>query len=412
MVWLVCCGKERKRNQLLVIWGDKRSWNWCKNGKLYRSKIKNIITCRQSGRCARMKGRNLTSRHPGKTPSDHASLGSAQTGGQRSVLTVSLHFIKMTKGLFLSGEAALTSASRKATFSSSSVITRSLSWITIREFWSCRWANMQSNSEWIPLQYAARIQVFAFQRRHVALTCSIMCLTFLCWLFSMSSRWWIFSFRTDTSFSSRLALKVHTEIYNTRTFSVAPCADGSSLTSLPSLALPPSSCADCSVPPRGCGWSPAGWRSPAPSLPAASAALVCADLSSRCLLPQSSTCPAARSGAPSVCSLRSVRRGHGGCFTAVFQWCRPHSFHLDEDVTCSLSFSSWCFFSASWSCAYKRLLTSLRLARSASSSTSWRRKSWGISAGGHVSLFSCRRTWSDDDVMCCVSERVCRLASL
>lgn len=58
-----------------------------KMDKFYRSKIKNIITCRQSGRCALKKGRNLTSHLPENTPSDHASLGSAQAGGQRSVLT-------------------------------------------------------------------------------------------------------------------------------------------------------------------------------------------------------------------------------------------------------------------------------------------------------------------------------------
>lgn len=38
-------------------------------------------------------------------------------------------------------------------------------------------------------------------------TCSIMRRIFLCWLFSMSSRWWIFSFRTDTSFSSSAHLQ-------------------------------------------------------------------------------------------------------------------------------------------------------------------------------------------------------------
>lgn len=50
--------------------------------------------------------------------------------------------------------------------------------------------------------------VFALQSlAHVRLTCSIMCLTFLCWHFSMSSRWWIFSLRIATSFSNCSALK-------------------------------------------------------------------------------------------------------------------------------------------------------------------------------------------------------------
>ncbi len=55
---------------------------------------------------------------------------------------------------------------------------------------------------------------------HVRLTCSIMCLTFLCWLFSMSSRWWIFSLRIATSFSNCSALQVHKESYHT-----LPCFD-------------------------------------------------------------------------------------------------------------------------------------------------------------------------------------------
>lgn len=33
-------------------------------------------------------------------------------------------------------------------------------------------------------------------------TCSIICRSFLCWLLSMSSKWWIFSFRIAFSFSS------------------------------------------------------------------------------------------------------------------------------------------------------------------------------------------------------------------
>lgn len=41
-------------------------------------------------------------------------------------------------------------------------------------------------------------------------TCSIMWRTFLCWLINMSSRWWIFSFRTATSFSSSAHLKADT----------------------------------------------------------------------------------------------------------------------------------------------------------------------------------------------------------
>lgn len=86
----------------------------------------------------------------------------------------------------------------------------------MREFWSYRRANTQSNSEWLLHKYEHRDNVFAIQSlTHVRLTCSIMCLTFLCWLFSMSSRWWIFSLRIATSFSSCSALKVHTESYNT-----------------------------------------------------------------------------------------------------------------------------------------------------------------------------------------------------
>lgn len=57
--------------------------------------------------------------------------------------------------------------------------------------------------------YVFALKIFTHER----LTCSIMCLTFLCWLFSMSSRWWIFSLRIATSFSNCSALKVHTENY-------------------------------------------------------------------------------------------------------------------------------------------------------------------------------------------------------
>lgn len=69
------------------------------------------------------------------------------------------------------------------------------------------------NTEQILHKYERWDNVFALQSlTHVRLTCSIMCLTFLCWLFSMSSRWWIFSLRIATSFSNCSALKVQTEL--------------------------------------------------------------------------------------------------------------------------------------------------------------------------------------------------------
>lgn len=46
------------------------------------------VTCRRSGGCALWKGRNLTFVLPGSTPSGHASLGSAHTGGHASVYQV------------------------------------------------------------------------------------------------------------------------------------------------------------------------------------------------------------------------------------------------------------------------------------------------------------------------------------
>lgn len=279
-----------------------------------------------------MKGRSLTSHLPGNTPYDHASLGSAHTGGQRSALTVfqlplrarsfllplqplifssKLHKISTWNNFCIITPKHLTSASRKATFSSSSLITRSLSWITMREFWSCRRANRQSNTEWIPHKYAARNPVFAFS----VATCGPH-------LFNHVSDFPLLALQHVVQMVDLLFQNSHLLLQLLRSESpridlehrylfLHPGMHGSSLTSSLLLALPPSSCAACRVPPRGCGWSPAGRRSPAPSLPAASAALVRADLSSRCLLPLSSTCPPAHSGAPSVCSLQPVRGGHG-----------------------------------------------------------------------------------------------------
>lgn len=156
------------------------------------------------------------------------------------------------------------------------------------------------------------------------------------------------------------------------------CVCACELTSVPLPGPPPSSCAVHGVPPHGRGLSPAGWCSPAPSLPATSGAPVGACLSSRCLLLQSSTSPPVHSDAPSVCYPQSRRDGEKrGAFSAAkMQFTLFVMVHneiknkLSTFVTCSLSFSSWCFFSASWSCAYKRLLTSLSLVLSASSSAS------------------------------------------
>lgn len=95
LIGLLREGKEDESAACLqtkCIWGDDQSWNRChlcqnRAQTLYRGQIirlydvviKSVITCRQSGRCALMKGRNLTSHLPGNTPSDHASLGSAHT---------------------------------------------------------------------------------------------------------------------------------------------------------------------------------------------------------------------------------------------------------------------------------------------------------------------------------------------
>lgn len=56
----------------------------------------------------------------------------------------------------------------------------------------CFWA-METSSAWCVCVCVCTISTD---------TCSIMWRTFLCWLFNMSSRWWIFSFREATSFSN------------------------------------------------------------------------------------------------------------------------------------------------------------------------------------------------------------------
>lgn len=106
--------------------------------------------------------------------------------------------------------AVLASASRNATLSSSSLITRSLSWITMREFWSC---TTPSQSVWVSPGPTYDVVEVKKMFRMCAPTCSIMCRTFLCWLFSMSSKWWIFSLRMASSFSNCLALRVPTQSY-------------------------------------------------------------------------------------------------------------------------------------------------------------------------------------------------------
>lgn len=94
-------------------------------------------------------------------------------------------------------------------------MTRSLSWITRREFWSWKQSKHTVRLWETPLQIWTLRQCVCFtESRTCHLTCSIMCLTFLCWHFSMSSRWWIFSLRTATSFSSCSALKIHTELWH------------------------------------------------------------------------------------------------------------------------------------------------------------------------------------------------------
>lgn len=100
--------------------------------------------------------------------------------------------------LFIS--CGLTSASNMATFSSSSLITLSLSWITMREFWSYsthRWKAWVSKRTLHDKIWYENLCLCAY-----TCTCSIICRSFLCWLLSMSSKWWIFSFRIAFSFSS------------------------------------------------------------------------------------------------------------------------------------------------------------------------------------------------------------------
>lgn len=106
------------------------------------------------------------------------------------------------------GPAVLASASRNATLSSRSLITRSLSWITMREFCSCRTASRSRRVRPSSTHTPVKGNKFCM----CALTCSIMCRTFLCWHFSMSSKWWIFSLRTVSSFSNCLALRVQTQL--------------------------------------------------------------------------------------------------------------------------------------------------------------------------------------------------------
>lgn len=83
--WTRCTrGVDQSCNwcQLLPL-ATRSPWWFVPFWKVARKKI-NILTCRRSGGCALMKGRSLTSHFPGNSPSDHASLGSAQTGGRKS----------------------------------------------------------------------------------------------------------------------------------------------------------------------------------------------------------------------------------------------------------------------------------------------------------------------------------------
>lgn len=244
------------------------------------------------------------------------------------------------------------------------------------------------NTERILHKYERGDSVFALQSlTHVRLTCSIMCLTFLCWLFSMSSRWWIFSLRIATSFSNCSALKVQTESYNTL-LHWADChwlRKNNLSCALADLCSPfwPSSlilrssrssssrlrivsrrvALSCSIPPSNL-WS-SSRRLSFLSL-ASSEVFSFSRWSLRWSL----------SLLLSAWKRQGEKQGILYYFGLFQMWqpkciiCYDVKEALCMFVTCSLSFSSWCFFSASWSCAYKRLLTSLSLVLSASSSAS------------------------------------------
>lgn len=160
-------------------------------------------------------------------------------------------------------------------------------------------------------KYGHGESVFALQTfTNAPLTCSIMCLTFLCWLFSMSSRWWIFSLRIATSFSNCSALKrpnTNTSYINCDlTLQLLTFGDVCVyLLTCGLLSGPPLwACAARGAPPRGCGLPLAGWRSPVPSHPATSGAPRCACLSSHQLPLWSSASPPGHSDTPSACCLQ------------------------------------------------------------------------------------------------------------
>lgn len=186
--------------------------------------------------CALWRDRSLTFVLPGSSPSGHAFLDSAQTKWFKGYLQYyqALHFLSLsrTRFFFLNSLPQSTNVSflyysrgqehfspqpPRMPLSPPALGSRGPApGLPCESSGAKDEQTEEPNSEQTLHKYEPGVDVFASQSlAYVLLTCSIMCLTFLCWLFSMSSRWWIFSLRIATSLSNCSALKIHTDCYGT-----------------------------------------------------------------------------------------------------------------------------------------------------------------------------------------------------
>lgn len=129
-------------------------------------------------------------------------------------------------------------------------------------------------------------------------TCSIICRSFLCWLLSMSSKWWIFSFKIAFSFSSSSNLLHDKATVYSNTQSMFKVKKGNITWQSVRYVMPPTSPSLHGPPPSvraAAGvrllWSWAGlwgWSSPAPCRPWDAGGLRSAYLAALCFAEPSS----------------------------------------------------------------------------------------------------------------------------